>query len=92
MLRDDDPTQGKAAFELADAFCQQARIRVDELFGRLWTNTDDTDKGVAAAVLDGDFAWLEAGVIDQSEGTGPWISSWSPGPSEKKNVWRPYGT
>ena len=44
MLRDDDPTQGKAAFELADAFCQQARLRVDELFGRLWTNTDDTDK------------------------------------------------
>jgi len=90
MLRDDDPAQGKAAFELADAFCRQSRIRVDELFGRLWANTDDTDKDVAAAVLDGDFTWLEAGVIDQSEGTGPWISTWAPGPSEKKNVWRPY--
>jgi len=92
MLRDDDPAQGRAAFELADAFCRQSRIRVDELFGRLWANTDDTDKDVAAAVLDGDFTWLEAGVIDQSEGTGPWISTWAPGPSEKKNVWRPYGT
>jgi hypothetical protein len=90
MLRDDDPAQGKAAFDLADAFCRQSRIRVDELFGRLWANTDDTDKEVAAAVLDGDFTWLEAGVIDQSEGTGPWISTWAPGPSEKKNVWRPY--
>ena len=44
MLRDDDPTQGAAAFELADAFCQQSRLRVEELFGRLWANTDDTDK------------------------------------------------
>jgi hypothetical protein len=42
-------------------------------------------------VLKGDHAWLEAGVIDQSEGTGPWISAWEAGPSEKKNVWRPYG-
>jgi len=92
MLRDDDPAQGKAAFDLADAFCRQSRIRVDELFGRLWANTDDTDKDIAAATLDGDFTWLEAGVIDQSEGTGPWISTWSPGPSEHKNVWRPYGT
>jgi hypothetical protein len=92
MLRDDDPAQGKAAFDLADAFCRQSRIRVDELFGRLWANTDDTDKDIAAATLDGDFTWLEAGVIDQSEGTGPWISTWAPGPSEHKNVWRPYGT
>jgi alkylation response protein AidB-like acyl-CoA dehydrogenase len=91
MLRDDDPAQGQAAFALADAFCQQSRIRVGELFERLWTNTDDTDRGVANAALDGDFAWLEAGVIDQSEGTGPWISGWAPGPSEHKNVWRPYG-
>ena len=59
---------------------------------RLWTNTDDVDRGWPRAVLDGDFTWLEDGVLDQSEGTGPWISSWSPGPSEKKNVWRPYGT
>jgi alkylation response protein AidB-like acyl-CoA dehydrogenase len=91
MLRDDDPAQGKSAFVLADAFCQQSRIRVEELFGRLWSNTDETDKDIAASVLDGDFTWLETGVIDQSEGTGPWISTWSPGPSEKKSVWRPYG-
>ncbi len=91
MLRDDDPAQGAAAFQLADVFCQQSRLRVEELFGRLWANTDDTDTEIAAAVLKGDHGWLEAGVIDQSEGTGPWISAWEAGPSEKKNVWRPYG-
>jgi alkylation response protein AidB-like acyl-CoA dehydrogenase len=91
MLRDDDPREGRAAFELADAFCRQSRLRVEELFGRLWSNTDDTDKAIAASVLDGDFTWLEAGVLDQSEGTGPWISAWAPGPSEHQNVWRPYG-
>ncbi len=91
MLREDDPAEGAAAFQLADAFCQQSRLRVEELFGRLWANTDDTDKAIAASVLEGDHAWLEAGVIDQSEGTGPWISAWEPGASEKKNLWRPYG-
>ena len=80
--------QGKQAFALADAFCEQARIRTDELFGRLWTNTDDTDKGGRAPVLDGDFTWLEAGVIDQSEGTGPWIAA--AGPSEHETVHRTY--
>ena len=90
MLAADDAAQGRSAHLLADAFCHQARVRVEELFGRLWHNTDDVDTALARQVLDGDFGWLEAGVLDQSEGTGPWISTWSPGPSEHENVWRPY--
>src|SRR5215217_2814819 len=31
---------GESAVELADAFCQQARRRVEELFTRLWHNTE----------------------------------------------------
>ncbi len=88
MIRADDPAQGHAAYELADAFCEQSRLRVKELFDRLWSNSDDTDKDIAAAVLADRYTWLEAGVIDQSEGTGPWISAWSPGPSAVENVWR----
>jgi len=91
MLRQTDPEQGKAAYDLAEAFCEQSRLRVEELFARLWANTDDTDKRIADRVLDGDFTWLEAGVIDQSEGTGPWIASWSAGPSERENLLRLYG-
>ena len=91
MLRRTDPQQGQAAYDLAEAFCEQSRVRVEELFGRLWSNTDDTDKRIADRVLDGDFTWLEDGVIDQSEGTGPWIASWSAGPSERENLLRLYG-
>jgi alkylation response protein AidB-like acyl-CoA dehydrogenase len=90
MLRADDPAQGAVAQELADAFCAQARLRVDELFGRLWSNTDDVDRAISGRVLDGDLTWLEAGVLDQSEGTGPWIAPWAPGPSEHESLWRLY--
>jgi hypothetical protein len=29
-------------------------------------------------------------VLDQSEGTGPWIATWAPGPSEHDTVRRDY--
>ncbi|MFD4528880.1 acyl-CoA dehydrogenase family protein [Streptomyces sp. NPDC058470] len=79
---------GREAYQLADAFCRQSRIRVDELFGRLWTNTDDLDGKVVKGVLAGRYEWLEQGVIDPS-GDGPWIADASPGPSKKENVHRP---
>jgi alkylation response protein AidB-like acyl-CoA dehydrogenase len=90
MIRNDAPEQGEAAFALADAFCQQARLRVDHLFDQLWQNTDVTDRRIAAGVLDGNFTWLEDGVLDQSEGTGPWIAAWAPGASEGECVRRHY--
>jgi hypothetical protein len=89
-IRTEDPERGEAAYALADAFCAQARLRVAHLFDRLWTNTDDTDRRIAGDVLGGEFTWLEEGVLDQSEGTGPWISSWAPGPSEVETVRRHY--
>src|SRR3954452_18057270 len=90
MISKDAPEQGEAAFALADAFCEQARLRVDHLFDRLWANTDDTDRRIASGVLDGNFTWLEDGVLDPSEGTGPWIAAWAPGPSEHESVGRHY--
>ncbi|MFF7855705.1 acyl-CoA dehydrogenase family protein [Streptomyces sp. NPDC007904] len=79
---------GREAYQLADAFCRQARIRVEELFGRLWTNTDDLDRKVVKGVLSGTYAWLEQGVIDPSD-DGPWIADATPGPSARENVHRP---
>ena len=90
MLRTTEPSQGEDAYELADMFCGQARIRVEALFQGLWHNTDDADKSLADKVLDGQYAWLEDGVIDASEGTGPWIATWEPGKSAHKNVHRKY--
>ncbi len=79
---------GKEAYELADVFCRQARIRVEELFGRLWTNTDDLDGRVVRRVLDDAYTWLEDGIVDPS-GDGPWIAAAEPGPAQTPNVHRP---
>ena len=83
-----DPEQGRAAYELADLFCRQSRIRVDELFARLWSNTDDLDRIVARRVINGRYTWLEQGILDPS-GEGPWIADSTPGPSQRENVHRP---
>lgn len=88
MLRTDDEARGRSAYQLADVFCQQSRLRVESLFTALWSNSDDADLRLAKGVLAGDYTWLEEGVLDQSEGTGPWIAPWSPGASESESVWR----
>ncbi|MFD9320249.1 acyl-CoA dehydrogenase family protein [Streptomyces sp. NPDC060053] len=78
---------GREAYQLADTFCRQSRIRVDELFGRLWSNSDDVDGKVVKGVMAGTYEWLEQGIIDPS-GEGPWIADTTPGPSERANVHR----
>ncbi|MEU2083221.1 acyl-CoA dehydrogenase family protein [Streptomyces albus] len=82
-----DGGDGQAAHQLADAFCRQSRIRVEELFGRLWSNTDDLDRKVVRGVLDGAYTWLEEGVVDPST-EGPWIAEAAPGPTARRNVHR----
>ncbi|MCX5086568.1 acyl-CoA dehydrogenase family protein [Streptomyces sp. NPDC056121] len=79
---------GREAYQLADVFCRQSRVRVDELFGRLWHNTDELDRKVTKGVLGGSYTWLEEGVIDPS-GEGAWIADATPGPSKRENVHRP---
>jgi alkylation response protein AidB-like acyl-CoA dehydrogenase len=80
---------GREAYQLADAFCRQARLRVEELFGRLWANTDDLDRRVVKQVLSGAYEWLEEGVVDPST-EGAWIADATPGPSQRENVRRPF--
>ncbi|WP_306364472.1 acyl-CoA dehydrogenase family protein [Nocardia sp. CC227C] len=82
--------EGAAAQELAEVFCRQARLRVQRLFDALWNNTDDADTEIARGLLDGRYRWLEAGALDPSEGTGPWISDWQLGPSTEPNLLRPF--
>lgn len=62
-----------SATELADAFCRQSRVRAERLFTELWDNSDDSDRTLAHAVLDGRYTWLEDGIIDPSI-DGPWIA------------------
>uniref|UniRef100_A0AAU2VL93 Acyl-CoA dehydrogenase family protein n=1 Tax=Streptomyces sp. NBC_00008 TaxID=2903610 RepID=A0AAU2VL93_9ACTN len=87
LLRTGDD-HGREAYQLADAFCHQSRVRVEELFTRLWSNTDDLDRHVVEGVLSGTYTWLEEGIIDPS-GEGPWIADATPGPSTRDNVHRP---
>ncbi|GAA3669679.1 acyl-CoA dehydrogenase family protein [Lentzea roselyniae] len=74
--------------QLAGAFAKQARIRVDELFERLWKNTDDSDVLLAKQVMDGNYTWLEEGVIDASI-PGRWIADATHRESTVANVHRP---
>ncbi|MET7787312.1 acyl-CoA dehydrogenase family protein [Streptomyces sp. NPDC005248] len=78
---------GREAYQLADAFCHQSRIRTEELFNRLWSNTDDLDRRVVDSVLNGAYTWLEEGIVDPS-GEGPWIADATPGPATRENVHR----
>jgi hypothetical protein len=73
--------------ELADAFCQQARLRAEALFDRLWENTDSVDAAVAKRVTAGRYAFLEEGVIPPPP-TGDWVAHWEPGPSQTPDVRR----
>jgi hypothetical protein len=77
-----------SARELADVFCRQARLRIEELFDALWDNTDDEDYALAGGVLAGRYTWLEEGVFDPSEGTGPWIADWRVGASTEESIAR----
>jgi alkylation response protein AidB-like acyl-CoA dehydrogenase len=90
MMLHTAPERAAGAYELAEAYCEQARIRVEEYFDQLWRNTDDGDHHLSRKVLAGDYTWLEAGVLDQSEGTGPWIADATPRASTKENLHRTY--
>jgi alkylation response protein AidB-like acyl-CoA dehydrogenase len=87
-----DAAIGQQAYELAETFCQQATLRVEALFHALWTNTDTSDVQLTHDVLEGRYTWLEDGIIDQSEGTGPWIAHWEPGASTETNLARRFLT
>ncbi|GLW10495.1 acyl-CoA dehydrogenase [Microtetraspora sp. NBRC 13810] len=85
---EDAREHGAAPQELADAFCRQARLRIDALFDRLWDNTDAPDERLARSVLAGRFGFVEEGVLDPSL-EGPWISEARPGATTAQNVHRP---
>lgn len=87
-----DPVVGQQAYELAEAFCDQATLRVETLFRGLWDNTDVSDVQLTRNLLQGRYGWLEAGIIDQSEGTGPWIAHWEEGASTEANLARRFSS
>ena len=77
-MRHEDPAVGRNAIELADAFCAQSRLRVEGLFRSLRGSTAASDDRLAGAVMAGRLRWVEDGIVDASEGTGPWIATRTP--------------
>jgi alkylation response protein AidB-like acyl-CoA dehydrogenase len=73
--------------ELADGFCEQARVRVDALFSALWHNSDTSDRALARKVLEGRYTKLEEGIRHIAEDL-PWVAPWKLGPSTKPDVRR----
>ena len=82
--------RGSTGFELADAYCAQARLRCDELLRQLWVNTDAADAALSRRILAGRYTWLENGIIDPST-PGAWVAAAEPGPSKHDNVHRHVG-
>ena len=63
-MYDDHDVEAEHALELADLFCRSSRRKVNRLFRELWSNDDALKNKVAASVMGGKHAWLEAGVGD----------------------------
>ncbi|MEV4069627.1 acyl-CoA dehydrogenase family protein [Nonomuraea fuscirosea] len=76
---------GRRPYELADTFCHQARRRVDELFDRLWDNSDSHDVRLANYVLEGRYTFVEEGILDPSI-EGPWIGTPSGGENVRRKI------
>jgi hypothetical protein len=51
------------AFELADLFCHEARIRILRNFKDTWCNQDKQITTIAKKILTGEYAWLENEII-----------------------------
>ena len=81
--RASDPT----GIELADAFCEQARVRIDALFTALWRNSDASDRTLARRVLEGRYTRLEEG-IQHVRADLPWVAHWTVGATTKPDVRR----
>ena len=52
---------------LADVFCRQSRMKVENLFEAIRSNADPEAYRLAREVLDSKYAWLERGIVDVPE-------------------------
>jgi hypothetical protein len=53
----------KNALELADLFCREARVRIDQTFRTLFDNHDDLQYRVVQKMMKGEYEWLEGPLV-----------------------------
>ncbi|MEJ7811172.1 MAG: acyl-CoA dehydrogenase family protein [Gemmatimonadaceae bacterium] len=63
LVRKGDPN----ALDLADLFCREARLRIEDHFRNLFGENDAALYRVAMNVLKGEYAWLERGIVPLPE-------------------------
>jgi alkylation response protein AidB-like acyl-CoA dehydrogenase len=51
------------AMELADLFCREARVRIDQNFRTLFDNHDDLQYKVVQKLMKGEYEWLEGQLV-----------------------------
>ncbi|HSH74093.1 MAG TPA: acyl-CoA dehydrogenase, partial [Longimicrobiales bacterium] len=61
----------KGVFALADVHCRRARRRIAERFRSLFRNDDKATYRIARRFLDGDFQWLERGIVPLDDYRAP---------------------
>ena len=54
------------AIQLADAFCVEARARIEQQFRALFGPNDERLYTLAMSVLKGEHGWLEQGIVDEA--------------------------
>jgi alkylation response protein AidB-like acyl-CoA dehydrogenase len=57
----------KEAIMLADTFCREARLRIQDLFRNFYGENDENLYKLAMSVLKGEQAWLERGIAANTE-------------------------
>ena len=67
MLARTKRPEAERARDLADVFCRLSRRKVKALFRAMNSNDDDALYGMARRVLDGEFEWMEDGIVGLQE-------------------------
>ena len=67
MLARTGRPEAERARELANVYCRTSRRRVESLFRNMRSNDDDAMYRIAMQVLDGEFEWLEDGIVGLQE-------------------------
>ncbi len=56
------------AVEVADVFCRQAKVRIEQNFDRLFFNDDKREYKLVEKFLRGEYEWLEGRLVEQGFG------------------------
>ena len=55
----------RSPYRLADLFCRQSRVRIQNSFDQLFSNNDKTTYEVAQQAMEGTFDWVEEGLLKE---------------------------